>query len=298
MDLRHLRYFLAVAELGTVTAAAASLHIAQPAISRQLQTLERTLGISLFDRHGPKLSLTAAGRVMVDVAADIVSRADQAGMLARHIATGELPRVNAVASSTTIEYVLAPFVAGLNAGDTFVSVDEVPPQTVHTAVRTAYDLGVAATPPPVDVLAWRQLTEVPLRAYVSPGHKLSDRSSVNIQELIDEPLILPSPHDPTRQVFDRALVAGDLILRPQEVVSSPSMRLALAATGRGIAIATDLVRFGAHPVFVKDLHGSPIRLAIHACWDPRHYAAGALSDLADQLALFAETKVRSDAERG
>jgi LysR family transcriptional regulator, benzoate and cis,cis-muconate-responsive activator of ben and cat genes len=65
MELRHLRYFLAVIEHGTVTAAASQLHIAQPAISRQLQALERELGVALFTRRGPRLVLTHAGIEML-----------------------------------------------------------------------------------------------------------------------------------------------------------------------------------------------------------------------------------------
>ncbi|MBE7608171.1 LysR family transcriptional regulator, partial [Salmonella enterica] len=65
MDLRHARTFVTIAELGTVSAAALRLRIAQPALSRQLEALERELGLLLFDRVGRRLVLTGAGEQLV-----------------------------------------------------------------------------------------------------------------------------------------------------------------------------------------------------------------------------------------
>lgn len=297
MELRHLRYFLAVAELGTVTAAAGRFHIAQPAISRQLQRLEHDLGVALFVRHGPRLGLTDAGRAMLDVATDIVTRADQAAMFAQHMATGHLTRLTVGAASTSIDYVLAPFVAELGDDDPFVTVDVVAPDAVHEAVRSRFDLGISAMPPPADTLAWRHLTSVPLRAYVGRDDPWTDRTSASLDELLDRFLILPPTTDPTRVVLDEALTAAGRGVARHEVVASPPLRLALAASGRGVAIATDLVRFGAHPLFVHDDTGRPVQLAIHACWNREHYAASAIAVLVDRFAEFADTRVRADAER-
>ncbi|MFF9483186.1 LysR family transcriptional regulator [Streptomyces sp. NPDC014733] len=296
MELRHLRYFLAVAELGTVTAAAARFHIAQPAISRQLRRLEHDLGVTLFARSGPRLALTEAGRAMLEVARDIVTRADQAGMFAQHMANGYLTRLTVGAASTSIDYVLAPFVAELGERDPFVTVDLVAPDAVHEAVRSRYDLGISAMPPPADTLVWRHLTAVPLRAYVGRDDAWAGRSSVRLDELLDRFLILPPRADPTRMVFDEALtVAGQSVTR-HDAVASPPLRLALAASGRGVAIATDLVRFDAHPLFVHDREGRQIQLAIHACWNREHYAAAAIGEFVDRFAVFAETRIRAAAE--
>lgn len=297
MELRHLRYFLAIAEHGTVTAAAARLHIAQPAISRQLQRLEHDLGVTLFRRNGPRLVLTDAGRQMLTIASDIVTRADRATMTAQQMANGHLTRVTVAAASTTIEYVLAPFAATLGRDDPFVSVDSVPPTAVHDAVLAGHDLGLSATAPPAGRLAWRRLTSVPLRAYVAAGHMWAERRSVPLTELLAAPLLLPARTDPTRIVLDDAVNRAGLRYGPYEEVPWPPLSQALAAADRGVAVVTDLERFGARPVFVVVDDGEPVLLTIHACWNPDHYAAEALATFADRLAQFSDTVVREAAER-
>jgi LysR family hca operon transcriptional activator len=78
VELRHLRYFLAVAEEGTVTAAARRVFVAQPALSRQIRDLERRLGRELFVRTGRGVEVTAAGRELLPRARAIVDQVDDA----------------------------------------------------------------------------------------------------------------------------------------------------------------------------------------------------------------------------
>ncbi|PVX76984.1 LysR family transcriptional regulator [Paraburkholderia unamae] len=88
MELRHLRYFIAVAELRGVRAASEQLHVTQPAISRQIQDLEQAIGAALFERTPRGLTLTAAGEAYLAEARDILARVDAANRLARQIASG------------------------------------------------------------------------------------------------------------------------------------------------------------------------------------------------------------------
>ena len=88
MELRHLRYFIAVAELRSVRAASEQLHVTQPAISRQIQDLEEAVGAALFERTPRGLTLTPAGQAYLSEARDILARVDGANRLARRIASG------------------------------------------------------------------------------------------------------------------------------------------------------------------------------------------------------------------
>ena len=88
MELRHLRYFIAVAELRSVRAASEQLHVTQPAISRQIKDLEDFIGAALFERTPRGLTLTAAGEAYLTQAREILTRVDAAKRLARQIATG------------------------------------------------------------------------------------------------------------------------------------------------------------------------------------------------------------------
>jgi DNA-binding transcriptional LysR family regulator len=88
MELRHLRYFVAVAELRSVRAASEQLHVTQPALSRQIHDLEDAIGVALFERTSRGLVLTTAGETYLTDAREILGRVDAANRLARQIASG------------------------------------------------------------------------------------------------------------------------------------------------------------------------------------------------------------------
>src|ERR1700757_142903 len=90
MELRHLRYFVAVAEEMSFTRAAERLHMRQPPLSIQIRHLERELGAELFDRSGRGITLTLAGRTLFDETRRIIDEIDGAARTIRRIADGEL----------------------------------------------------------------------------------------------------------------------------------------------------------------------------------------------------------------
>jgi hypothetical protein len=85
MELRHLRYFMAVASAQSFTKAAAALHVSQPSLSVQIRALEDELGSRLFDRLGRKVSLTQAGEVFHDHAERAVRELERAAQLVREV---------------------------------------------------------------------------------------------------------------------------------------------------------------------------------------------------------------------
>lgn len=299
VELKRIRYFLEVVRAGTVTAAAERLHIAQPAISRQLRYLETELGLVLFDRIGPRLRLTSAGRQFVGVAEDLVRRADRIESAARQMARGELSHVAVAAAQTTITEVLAPFVATLAPDDPFISVREVPADQIHSTVRESADLGLAAGPADDPTLTWRPLTDVPLRAYVAPGHRWATegRHAITITELVAEKLLLLTREHPARVILDRAVSQAGLTYERVAESGNALMCEALAASGFGVGVITDLPRFGGHPLLIDTGARATLRLSLHACWSPHHYAAGALAAVVDRLAEFAGTYVHDTAWR-
>jgi DNA-binding transcriptional LysR family regulator len=107
MELRHLRYFLAVAQTLNFTKAAEHLHMAQPPLSRQIRELEDELGVELFDRRGKRVTLSSAGMVFADRARRILASADAAVIDSQRAARGEIGRL-AVGFFEHIAYTLLP----------------------------------------------------------------------------------------------------------------------------------------------------------------------------------------------
>ena len=109
MDLRHLRTFVTVAELGTVSKAAEGLRIAQPALSRQIAALEQEFGLKLFDRVGRRLALTGAGEELLADCRGLLNQAIAIGERARLLRHGDTGVLKVAASPQFIESVISVF---------------------------------------------------------------------------------------------------------------------------------------------------------------------------------------------
>jgi len=99
MELRHLKYFVAVAEELNFTRAAARLHTSQPSLSQQIRQLEAELGITLLERSRQYVALTSAGRIYLREAKDILARIEHAGRLAKQAADGRAGRASRAPAS-------------------------------------------------------------------------------------------------------------------------------------------------------------------------------------------------------
>jgi DNA-binding transcriptional LysR family regulator len=284
MELRTLGYFVAVAESGSVSAAATVVHVTQPAISRQLRQLESELGIELFTRTGGRLHLTAAGRQFLPHARDVLRRADGARAAARSYAAGRLERLTIAAPTTTLTDVIAPFLATLAADDPMPTVFESDPSEAYAALRHGADLAIV-TETPQPTLATRALASLPVWAYVPQDHPWSGRDAVPLAELVTETVLALTPSFRPRQILDAALVRLGVV--PGRIVdcSNPQVAQALAAAGRGVAVVSDDARFDLSPVRIVG-PGGPLLIHLFAAWEPGHHAAAALSVLAERLGAF------------
>jgi DNA-binding transcriptional LysR family regulator len=285
MDLRLLRTFQLVARTGTVSAAAGALRVTQPALSRQVQQLERRLGFDLFTRDRGRLVLTSAGRRFLEASEQIMASVSAAESLAGQLRAGRLTRLLLAAPTTTLTDVLAPFLATFYDDDPLTTVEEADFGEALDGLRSGVDLAIVTSPPP-DGLRSRQIAVLPIWAYVPPGHRFAAAGRVSVAHLAGLDLIVLRPGLRPRQLIDEAMIGEGVAPGSLVECGNPQVAQALAAAGRGIAVVSDDPRFGLTPCRIELRDDRHLTLTLHAAWRPDHHAAGQLSHMAARLEQF------------
>lgn len=237
-ELRHLRYFVAVAEHDSLATAARSLHIAQQSLSQQIAALERAVGVRLVER-GPRGSrLTALGRAFVPEARAVLARADDAFAALRRATRGETGHLDLVFLSTTANFMLPPVVRALRERHPGVEVraDDAGIAELVEGLRAGrWDAGFTR-PPLVDGLATRTLVTEQVCAVLPVDHPLAGRAELALAELAAEPWVL-TPREswpPWHAGYDEDYRAAGFT--PDVVARTPSVPnlLGLVAAGVGV----------------------------------------------------------------
>jgi DNA-binding transcriptional LysR family regulator len=275
MELRHLRYFQAVAELGSMTAAARRLYVSQSAISEQVRDLEQELGCKLLDRSGRSLQLTPQGQVFLEEARRTLDAAQRAIDVTRKAAHGEV-------GTLTIGFFLwgaAGFFPRiirefrkLRPGIRLSLVDMHATQQIAALEAGTIDVGLTRPlQPPLDkVLRSELLFRDPAVAVMRPDHRLANQA-VTVRDLAEERLVVAERRSNT-EFFDNvvAMCAAEGF-SPQIVNTSGTWSgvLTLVEAGEGIA----LVPSGVRTLRIRGLVFRPFEGALSAglaaVWDPR-----------------------------
>ncbi|GAB4098126.1 LysR family transcriptional regulator [Sinomonas halotolerans] len=285
MNFRRLQYFLAVVDAGTVTAAAETLLIAQPALSRQIKTLERELRLALFEPQGNRLVLTSAGRALVPVARRLMVETRGFEEAAAALRTGRVEQLVAATTSASLRGFLAPFIATTSPDDPRIIPREVAHFEMSGSLRQGCDFAISPAAPE-GPLRSVPLGRVALKAYVAPDHPWADRKEISLPALGSEHVILPSHHSVSRYILDEALSREGTGLERVTECDDGQTIMALAAAGHGIGITTDQPLYGARPVRLLGAGGSPLDLGLHVAWLPGHFAEDTISGIAARLRGF------------
>jgi LysR family transcriptional regulator, hca operon transcriptional activator len=241
MELRHLRYFIAVAEEGSLSVAAQRrLHTSQPSLSRQIRDLEREVGVSLMSRSAKGIELTAAGRAFLDHARLALAQVDAAGLAARRIATPAKGKF-ALGFLTGQEMDWLPEAMRILHA-------ELPNIEVTVTSQYSPDLAASLTTGKLDVaflrrearapeLAFKLAATEPLAVFLPSDHRLASRNVVGLQDLSDEIFISVSNTAPVlRIVIDEYLKKTRADIHPQYEVDNLAMAMSLIASTRGVAL--------------------------------------------------------------
>lgn len=245
MELRHIRYFLAVAETLNFGRAAARLGIAQPPLSVQIRDLERELGTPLFHR-GPKgVSLTDAGNAFAPRAAAILSAADEAAEAARDAAAGRGGRL-VVGFVHSLAYSLLP---GLLPSyrqafpGVAVSLREVEVTNKEEALLSgAIDVGLYRPPPRHPEIDSETLGDERMIVALPSEHPLARRRSVPPEALREQPLVLYPPARGDAGLYGTIsayLRRFDIPAEPAEVAGTIHTALGLVLAGAGLTIVPE-----------------------------------------------------------
>ena len=284
MELRTLRYFLAVVDHGSVTAAAHHVHIAQPAISRQIQALESELGVELFLRGGRRLRPSPAGGRLLPIVRDLVARADSAGAAMTALAQGIQVRLRVAAHLTTISDVIAPFVASRNeAFETPTFVVASADAAYDALARAEVDVAISTSPPPRDT-ASQLVARFPIWAQVPPSHPWAGHHRLPLTTLLRQPLIVLDYTYGTRRVFEDEVRRAHESYRMAAEVGLPGIAQALAASGLGVAVLTDDPAYELRRLYIDGPDG-PLHITLHAVWDATHYSAAAIREFVTALTV-------------
>ena len=267
MELRHLRYFVAVAEEENVSRAALKLHVSQPGISRQIHDLEDEIGFQLFERSAKSMRLTEAGKVFLVEAHAVLQHAEDAVNRARTVSGGTSGEINVgYAPSLTVQILPAALrkfqeqFPNVRVALHDLSTEEMLAQLGEKKLQVALTVK-----PPAKLLRglrFEELARYAMRLAVAPKHPLAKLKSISLGQIAAEPLIAYNRKDyPEYHVMLDKLFAP-VGRKPRIAGEHDSVTSLIAAveSGRGFALVPSCVACMAGP----RLKLIPLRAALPA----------------------------------
>ena len=241
MELRHLRYFVAVAETESLSLAAkARLHTSQPSLSRQIRDLEKEIGAQLLTRGARGIELTPAGRVFLDHARAVLSQVETATAAARRIAHPAKPCF-VMGFLTGHELTWMPEALRI-LRDELPNVDvmissQYSPLLADGLSKGRIDAAVLRREKGVPGLAFRLLVKEPLMVILPGDHRLAARQVISPGELVGETFVTVSPTAPVlRAAIDDYLKRSAIDITPAHEADHLAMAMSLIASTGGVGL--------------------------------------------------------------
>lgn len=248
MELRHLRYFVAVAEARSLKLAAEGrLNTTQPSLSRQIRDLEDEVGTPLFIRGAKGVELTPAGRVFLDHARVMLSQAEAAVQSARQIAYPAMP-------SFSLGFMIGHDTTWLPEALKLIR-DELPNIHVVISTQNSPQLAAALMHGGIDVaflrkedggddIEFRTLVEEPFKVFLPADHPLASRETITLEEIAREKFIsvsgtalsISGKQPALRRTIDKFLTEHGIEIRPSHEVDNLGSVMSLIVSTGGVAL--------------------------------------------------------------
>ena len=241
MELRHLRYFVAVADAGNLTVAAQRiLHTSQPSLSRQIRDLEDEVGTELLTRRARGIDLTPAGRAFLDHARSVLSQVEAAAEAARRAAHPAKPCFT-MGFLTGHELTWMPEALRI-LHDELPNIDvmissQYSPLLADGLLKGKIDAAFLRRERGVPELAYRVLVKEALMVVLPSNHSLAALKSIGPRDLVGEPFVTVSNTAPVlRAVIDNFLKRSGMKITPAHEADHLSMGMSLIASTGGVGL--------------------------------------------------------------
>lgn len=237
MEITSLQAFVEVADRGSFSAAADTLYLTQPAVSKRVAQLERELDARLFDRIGRKVSLTAAGRVLLPRARRLINDArelkrlvaDLSGEVHGRLVMGTSHHIGLHRLPSPLKHYTERY------PQVELDIRFMDSEAACRAVETGdLELAIVTLPPePPENLSMQTIWDDPLAFMVAIDHPLAGRDAIDLEELLEYPAVLPGSTTYTRAILERAVRDAGRGLRVGMATNYLETLHMLVATGLG-----------------------------------------------------------------
>ena len=235
MDIKQLKYFIAIAEEGSISKAAKRLHMAQPPLSQQLKAMESELGVELFERSTRKLEITSSGQAMYHKAKQILKLMDIAIKEVKDISDGLAGKLSigtgSAAGATFLPQIISNFHSKF-PNISFEIIDEDTPRIIELLSKGFIDIGIIRTPYNTEGFKVINLPEEPMIVASKTDYWDKNRKVITIKELNQLPLVLHRRYEKT---------IGELCNKkgfsPNIICKSNDVRTILLLSNAGIGVA-------------------------------------------------------------
>lgn len=278
MDIKHVRTFVTVADLGTVSKAAQQLRIAQPALSRQISDLERDLEIKLFDRVGRRLMLTGEGEQLLTDCRTLLDCATALKEHSQQLRRGDTGVLKVATSPQIIEGVISEFLRRYAQHYPNVKVKlieaigwaDIASMLERGDIHLGQNLARAVQPNDKRFASY-PLEPINLLAAFDSTIKLGTDGKIEIAELAPYPLLLLDKSYVFRRNFDAACRLASLEPDIAYESRTPHTLLAMAESGHGVAIIPSGMRTDRHALHIVAItyRGKPLREPLTIYWNKR-----------------------------
>ena len=272
MDLKQLQYFLTIVEEGSITAAAARLHVTQPPLSQQLKKLEKEFNVVLFERDSRNLQLTAVGQMFADRARQLLALSNVIQKEIVDFSSGYKGNLYIGITPTAVPLVLSPKIAEFHQNYPMINFEffEGNSAYIHVLVQKGIiDIGIIRSPFHLQGIKYLKKEPEPMVAVMSPEYNWSDCVSCSVDELDGKQLIIYRRYESIlNEVFNLHNVLPRIICKAER--SSSALRA--AESGLGIALLpSGATQMAQEKIVQKILADDCLYTSPMAIWAYDHY---------------------------